>query len=72
MSRVSECSGKVAHPSRRVAIENLHRVRKNHDRAGRDRKERGLMVAYHCRHCDRWHIGNNEPFIVTARNHGAS
>lgn len=59
------CCGKVAHPSRRVALENLARVMRGLDGAGRDRKERGRLIVYKCRHgC--WHIGNHDPFLATA------
>lgn len=57
-------TGKVAHPSRKVAAENLHRVLRGLDGAGRDRKERGRMLVFKCELCPGWHIGNNDPLCA--------
>ncbi|MBY0456763.1 MAG: hypothetical protein K2V38_05465 [Gemmataceae bacterium] len=55
-------SGKVRHPSRRVAVENLKRVRKGLDAARKDRRQCGALGVYRCRHCSGgWHIGNHSP-----------
>ncbi len=57
-------TGKVCHPSRKVAAENLNRVRGNHDRHARDRKERGKLIAYLCKACGSWHTGNQDTGAV--------
>lgn len=65
---ICEATGKVRHPSRKVAVTNLRRILHGLDAAGRDRKERGRLVAYPCRACvGGWHIGNNEPFVIRLR-----
>ena len=61
------CAGKVPHPSRKIATENLHRVRRGLDTAGKDRKERGKLVVYRCRACAMWHVGNNDVVETRAR-----
>ena len=49
------CRGKVRHPSRRVAAENLNRVKGNHKR---HKHERGALAVYECQRCGGFHIGN--------------
>lgn len=55
-------TGKVRHPSRKVAVTNLNRVRRGMDGGGRDRRERGKLSVYRCPHCQGgYHIGNKSP-----------
>ena len=60
-------TGKVRHPSYKVAVTNLHRVLRGYDGSGRDRKERGRLCVYRCEHCNGHHVGNNDPFIIKSR-----
>lgn len=60
--------GKVRHPSRKVALQNLNRVRRNHDRAARDRRVCGKLNVYRCQWCaGGWHLGNDSPDETRAR-----
>ena len=47
--------GKVRHPSYKVAVTNLHRAARNHDRNGRDRQ---TLRVYLCHRCGGYHTGN--------------
>lgn len=60
------CGGKVRHPSRTVAEQNLARLTRRFDRSGKDRKERGLLMAYHCDLCHGFHLGNWSPENIRA------
>lgn len=51
-------TAKVRHPSRKVALRNLRRVRDGLDGTGRDQREFGRFGIYLCRRCSGWHIGN--------------
>ncbi len=53
-------TGKVRHPSRKVAQTNLNRVLRGLDGSGKDRRERGKLSVYRCRHCSGWHLGNRD------------
>jgi len=57
-------SGKVRHPSRKVALANLKRVRSGLDAARKDRRQCGALGVYRCRHCSGWHLGNHDPFVL--------
>ena len=48
---VSECTGKE--PLDRALAEKIAK------RASRNHEEK--MIAYRCRQCGRWHVGNNKP-----------
>ena len=54
-------TGKVCHPSRRVAVENMNRARKVQDMRGRDRRVCGKLMVYQCEFCSLWHAGNHDP-----------
>lgn len=56
-------TGKVRHPSRKVATENRNRVLRGLDRSGKDRKERGVLLVFRCRDCSGWHCGNQDRFM---------
>ncbi len=55
---------KVGHPSRKVAITNLNRAKKNHDRNARDRNS---LHVYLCGKCGLWHCGSSFGEVVLAR-----
>jgi hypothetical protein len=50
------CGGKVRHPSRKVAQENLSRVRRN---LRMFKKDRGSLDVYYCPACMGFHLGNS-------------
>lgn len=51
MKVLQGCTGKLALPSAAVARDRAKRMRHGH---------RGVVEAYHCRHCGAWHIGGVE------------
>jgi hypothetical protein len=61
-------TGKVRHPSRKVAAENLKRFLAKLDVKGRDRRAMGRLNVYRCEHCSGgWHCGNQEPDLLRSR-----
>ncbi len=53
---IPEC-GKIGHPSRKIALENLARVLAGQDAVGRDRVS---LHIFRCQTCALWHLGNND------------
>lgn len=60
-------TGKVCHPSRRVAAENLARTIAGFDLRGRDRRQCGKLNVYRCKACGQFHLGNQDPELTRAR-----
>lgn len=55
-------TGKVRHPSRKVAAANLRRFLAGLDLKGRDRRAMGKLNVYRCAGCGGgWHCGNHSP-----------
>lgn len=52
-----QCFGKVAHPSRRLAVEAVHRLTATLDGLGKDRP---ALEVYRCPWCNFFHCGNTE------------
>ena len=48
--------GKVGHPSRRIAVENLNRHKRKLKEHGKDKL--GKLHVYYCIHGRCWHTGN--------------
>lgn len=67
-SAVTLCpsTGKIRHPSRRVALENLRRFLRLLDGAGRDRRACGKLDVYWCAGCGGFHCGNRSRFDAKA------
>lgn len=59
MTHIHGCTGKLKLPNAEIARDRARRMRQGH---------RGIVVAYHCRHCGSWHIGGLEEHGAEAKS----